>query len=179
MMLANFLEAVALLMVSVLLALFCYRVAESSGKKQQKSGQEKSGEEQKENKSPSEKEMAREQTRGLYIVGLLAILITIRLTVKITDPITDAFLVYLTISLGVYSFLMIFAYADLPNAVVIAFKELARIFLWMGLFVSIAYFGILAYEVITINPPYYFALYVIFVSVMAIGYYSRKRLGKK
>jgi hypothetical protein len=58
-----------------------------------------------------ENETAREQTRGLYIVGLLAVLITIKLTIKIADPFTDLFLLYLISSWAIYSFCMIFVYS--------------------------------------------------------------------
>jgi hypothetical protein len=80
--------------------------------------------------SETEKEIAKEQTRGLYIVGLLAILITIKWSGVKLEPITDTFLFYVIVSWAVYSFCMVFGYSStIPRAFVIFFKELADIFL--------------------------------------------------
>jgi cation transport ATPase len=178
----TFLEAVVLLAISgILVFVFC-RFAEpkeeneQKGTKKEPSEGQKEEKTQREEKSPSEKEMTKEQTRGVYVVGLLAVLVALSLTTKISNSATRLTLDYLIVSFLVYSFLMIFVYADvLTNSVVVLFKVCARIFLLMGLFASIAYIVVLAYEVLTINPFYYSALYIIFVFAIGILYSYEKR----
>jgi len=121
-----------------------------------------------------ENEIPREQTRGLYIVGLLAVLITIKLTIKISDSLTDSFLLYLISSWATYSFCMIFAFSDMPRMLVSFFKELAWIFLWLSLIVSIAYFAILSYLIFTMGFPLIIVFYMLFGIAIIVIHQNRK-----
>jgi hypothetical protein len=126
----------------------------------------------------TEKEIAKEQIRGLYIVGLLAILITIKWTAKL-EPFTDTFLFYVIASWAIYSFCMVFGYSsNLPKALVIFFKEFAELFLWMSLVVSIGYFATISYFMFILFP-YTVGLYLAFAISMAVVYYGKKRRQKK
>jgi len=122
-----------------------------------------------------ENETAREQTRGLYIVGLLAILITIKWSGVKLEPNTDTFLFYVIVSWAVYSFCMVFGYSStIPRAFTIFFKELADIFLWLSLLVSIGWFVVVSYFMF-VQAPYAPALYLVFAFAMAVVYYGKKR----
>lgn len=126
-----------------------------------------------------ENEIAKEQTRGLYIVGLLAILITIKWSGVKLEPITDTFLFYVIASWAVYSFCMVFGYSsNLPNALVIFFKELADIFIWLSLVVTIGYFATISFFMFILFP-YTMLLYLAFAIAMAVVYYGKKRRLKK
>lgn len=61
-----------------------------------------------------EKESTKEQILGLYIVGLLAVLLTIKLSAKL-DAVTDSYLGIVIMLWGVYSFFMVFAYSNIPR----------------------------------------------------------------
>ena len=127
----------------------------------------------------TEKEIAKEQTRGLYIVGLLAILITIKWSGVKLEPITDTFLFYVIVSWAVYSFCMVFGYSStIPRAFVIFFKELADIFLWLSLVVSIGWFVVMSYFVF-VQAPYAPALYLVFAISMTVVYWGKKRRERK
>jgi len=127
-------------------------------------------------------ELAREQTRGLYIVGLLAVLITIKLTVQMSDTSLNYwFLIYLISSLAIYSLCMIFVFADityLPSGFVIFFKELAWIMLWFALAVSIGYFALISITAF-VQVPYTMLLYLVFAVAMGSSYYIKKKRQKK
>jgi len=120
------------------------------------------------------KEIAKEQTRGLYIVGLLAILITLKWSGVKLEPITDTWLFYVIVSWAVYSFCMIFAYStNIPRALVIFFKEFANIFLWLSLVVSIVWFAVISYYLF-IQVCGFEVLYALFAVAMAVAYYKKK-----
>jgi len=118
------------------------------------------------------KQIEKESVRGLYIVGLLAILVTIKLSVEI-DPMTDQFLFYVITSWAVYSFCMIFAHSNLPKGLVAWFSGVAEIFLLLSLFVSVGYFIIVSYVMFTMDPMTV-ALYFIFGIVMVVLIYFIK-----
>lgn len=120
-----------------------------------------------------ENDIEREQIRGLYIIGLLAVLVTIKLTVRI-DPFTDQFLLYVITSWAVYSFCMIFAFSDIPK-IATTFEEIAEVFLVMSLVFSIGYFVFISYVTATMAPVTVL-LYAPFAIALALGYYSKKRL---
>lgn len=120
-----------------------------------------------------ENDIEREQIRGLYIIGLLAVLVTIKLTVQI-DPFTDQFLFYVIISWAVYSFCMIFAFSDIPK-IATTFKEIAEVFLMMSLAFSVGYFVFISYVTATMAPVTVL-LYAPFAIALAFSYYSKKRL---
>jgi cobalamin synthase len=127
----------------------------------------------------TEKEIAKEQTRGLYIVALLAIFITLKWSGIKLEPNTNTWLFYVIVSWAVYSFCMVFGYSStIPRALTIFFKELADIFMWLSLVVSIGWFVVMSYFVF-VQAPYAEGLYVLFAIAMTVVYYSKKRrLGK-
>ena len=124
-----------------------------------------------------ENETAKEQTRGLYIIGLLAVLITIRLTVTISDPITNMLFIYLITSWTVYSFCMIFAFADIPHYFATFFKELGWLMLRFSLIVSIGYFVLLSLATFALFPD--MILWYVVLAIVMIGLHYKKRVQKK
>jgi len=126
-----------------------------------------------------ENEIAKEQTRGLYIVGLLAILITIKWSGVKLEPNTDTFLFYVIASWAVYSFCMVFGYSStLPRALVIFFREFADNFIWLSLVMTIGWFATISYFMF-VQAPYTVGLYLLFAIAMAVVYYGNKRRLKK
>ena len=132
-----------------------------------------------------ENESVKEQIRGLYMVGLLAVLVTFKVSSKL-DPIADGFFSVVIMLWGAYSFFMVFAYSTIlrpfftlptsTNEKIASFlKDMAHVILWMSLVVSIAFY-----------IWYYWVLLYLIALVLGIGaliYFPvravRKRLKKE
>lgn len=61
-----------------------------------------------------ESESTKEQILGLYIVGLLAVLVAFKLSSKL-DPAADSFFMVVIACWGTYSFLMVFGYSNITR----------------------------------------------------------------
>jgi len=62
----------------------------------------------------TENETTKEQILGLYIVGLLAVLVAFKLSSQ-SDPTVDTFFMFVITCWGAYSFLMVFAYSNIAR----------------------------------------------------------------
>jgi hypothetical protein len=96
-----------------------------------------------------ENETTREQIRGVYIVGLLAILVAYKLSAKL-DPVADSFFSIVIMLWAGYSFCMIFGYSTMKNPLFTVststskkftgfLRELGQLFLLMSLGASILF----------------------------------------
>jgi hypothetical protein len=118
-------------------------------------------------------EVAREQIKGLYIVGILAALITIKVTAgTIANQTTDFWLFFLiTFSVG-YCFCMLFAYGGVPKRIELALKELAWVFLFFIFAGSIIFFIYVSWLVYLANNLYPIYI-VVFAVCVAVLYYTK------
>ena len=133
-----------------------------------------------------EKETTKEQILGLYIVGLLAVLVAVRVSTKL-DPVADMFFMVVIMFWGAYSFIMVFAYSNiarlfespLSKSAYEQFanflKDVAQIFLLLSFGASIIFF------IWYFWAPLLLVL-LVFVVILPIYYLGRalkKRLKKK
>lgn len=103
-----------------------------------------------------------ERTRGLFIVGLLVVLVAVRWTVNVEVDL-ELFWFGLILSWAVYCFCMIFACSDLPSFLVTFFKDLSWVFMRFSLILSIGFF-----TVVFIYVALYSLFGVIFYVLIAI-----------
>jgi hypothetical protein len=118
-------------------------------------------------------ETAKEQIRGLYVIGLLAVLVAVKLSSQL-DPVADVFFVYVIANWVGYSFCMVFAYLDLHNSIfeisaptserIASFsKKAGEVFLVVSLIASIIF--VVAYF------WYVFLLMILVIGICAAIYY--------
>jgi len=115
-----------------------------------------------------------EQIRGLYIIGLLAILVSIKLSYSLNpsisvDIFTDTFLTFLISCWAIYSFLMIFGFSQdiLPDSLATSFRAYARFWLRLSLAVTIAFIIFISYIAYLSNRlPMTIALIIVIITTL-------------
>lgn len=137
-------------------------------------------------KLTEEKETTKEQILGLYVIGLLAVLVAFKLSSKL-DPTADSFFMAVIMLWGAYSFLMVFAYSNITRIFESSIskstyerfanflKDVAQLLLLMSFGVTIIFFiwyfwaplFLILLALVVILPIYY------------LGRTLKKRLEKK
>jgi len=123
-----------------------------------------------------ENDIKREEIRGIYIIGLLTILITMKVTVHL-DPITDDFWSFVIACFAIYSFFTILAYSNLPKQLINPLKEFAETFMFLGLATLVVYFFVIIC-IATIASPFLLIALIVMACLIVFLTYKIKRLRK-
>jgi hypothetical protein len=124
-------------------------------------------------------EITREQIRGLYVIGLLAVLVAVKVSSQL-DPLADFFFFYVMLNWVGYAFCMVLAYLDLHESsffgvskstserISSSSKTVGKMFLVASLIGSAAFF---------IWYIWYILLFLIFVvGISATVYYLARTI---